>query len=109
MPCAAASASPAVLLYRSFSSIRSKWPPTPGPTGSPSPQATGGTNQPVAPTVALPTSAARGTDTISSTTSISSTLGTARQGLNFDFLPGVGVACVLGGITMGAVFALFGV
>ena len=83
--------------------------PTPGATGSPSPQVTGAATRPVAPTIALPASAARSTDTVTATTSVSGTLGTARQLLNLDFLPEVGVACVLGAVTMGAVFALFGV
>ncbi len=83
--------------------------PTVPPAGSPSPQATGAPTQPAAPTIALPTSAARGTDVITSTGTISTTTGSTRQILNLDFLPAVGQACVLGALVMAAVFVLFGI
>ena len=83
--------------------------PTATPVGTPSPQATGAPTLPAAPTIALPTSSARGTDTITATTGVSSTASSSRQILNLDLLPGIGQACVLGAITMAAVFMLFGV
>ncbi len=84
--------------------------PTAAPSGSPSPQASSAATRPAVPTIAVPTSAARSTDVITSTTSVStSNTSSTRNLLNLDFLPGVGQACVLGALVSAAVFGLFGV
>jgi len=84
--------------------------PTPSATGSPSPQASSAATRPAAPTIDLPTSAARSTDAITTTTGVSTTnTSGARNLLNLDYLPSMGQACVLGALISAAVFVLYAV